>query len=409
MKLAVDLHSHSGYAGGVGDIQLTDIATTMKRKGIDVFGTGDCIYPPRAQELEKLLEERESGLFALPGDSSRFVLQTEVIFSTRISGHSNKIIAHHVILFPGFAQITEMQRLMENWSMKNTIGRPFITSESRDELLTQLEAIADINPFIEIIPAHIMTPDGVLGSKNGLSSFGEFYGDFLPNIHAVETGLSADPAMLVQIPQVAQMAMISSSDCHSAALNRVGREFTQLEVGEISYNGIIEAIRQRRVVMTAEFHPSEGRYYLTGHRANRSGHSSAIQFNPPPENGICPVCNKKVLTGVKQRCLDLRDTSLPNTPQKFLHLLPLVEVLAWAEGLKNPASKRVLKRYEEVLGVFPSEISMWLIDDSDIIGALTGKTPEKVIESIVAVKNSNFRFIPPGFDGTYGQLHISLD
>ena len=40
MKLAVDLHSHSGYAGGVGQIELTAVSRTMKLKGIDIFGLG---------------------------------------------------------------------------------------------------------------------------------------------------------------------------------------------------------------------------------------------------------------------------------------------------------------------------------------------------------------------------------
>jgi PHP family Zn ribbon phosphoesterase len=44
MKLAVDLHSHSGYAGGVGQIELSAVSKTMKLKGIDVFGTGDCLF-----------------------------------------------------------------------------------------------------------------------------------------------------------------------------------------------------------------------------------------------------------------------------------------------------------------------------------------------------------------------------
>ena len=44
MHLSVDLHSHSGHAGGVGNIRLEDIARAMRKKGIDVFGTGDCLH-----------------------------------------------------------------------------------------------------------------------------------------------------------------------------------------------------------------------------------------------------------------------------------------------------------------------------------------------------------------------------
>ncbi len=111
-----------------------------------------------------------------------------------------------------------------------------------------------------------MTPDGILGSKNNLKNISEFYGSF--KINAIETGLSADPAMLERISDLADLTMISNSDCHSEALHRVGREFTMLSVGDFSYPAIIEAIRQNQVEFTAEFQPEEGRYFSTGHKKN---------------------------------------------------------------------------------------------------------------------------------------------
>ena len=61
---------------------------------------------------------------------------------------------------------------MKKWGMKNTIGRPFIVSNSQHQLEDQLFQIADVHPLIEIIPAHVMTPDGILGSKNDLRAIG---------------------------------------------------------------------------------------------------------------------------------------------------------------------------------------------------------------------------------------------
>ena len=128
---------------------------------------------------------------------------------------------------------------MNKWKMKNTIGRPFITSGSQKEMEDQLFEIQNIDPFIEIIPAHVMTPDGIYGSKNNLDELVEFYGSFLPNIRAIETGLSADPKMLEKIPDLANLTFISNSDCHSAALNRIGREFSILNVEDITYKSIV--------------------------------------------------------------------------------------------------------------------------------------------------------------------------
>ncbi len=116
--LAVDLHSHSGYAGGVGQISFRNIAQTMHWKGIDVFGTGDCLYPPRTEELKSQLSESALGLFSLPDSNKHFLLQTEVIFTTRIPQYSHKIVAHHIILFPNFHSISQMGKLMDKWKQK---------------------------------------------------------------------------------------------------------------------------------------------------------------------------------------------------------------------------------------------------------------------------------------------------
>jgi len=405
MKLAVDLHSHSGYAGGVGQIELKAVSATMKLKGIDIFGTGDCLYPPRTEELRNELTEMEAGLFSLPNDSSRFLLQTEVIFSTQLAGYKNKTVAHHIIFFPDFASIAKMQNLMQKWKMKNTIGRPFIVSNSQKELEDQLFQIADIHPLIEIVPAHVMTPDGILGSKNNLAEMPEFYGAFQPQIHCIETGLSADPAMLEKIPELAELTFISNSDCHSAALNRIGREFTVLETVDKTYNSIIAALRQNRVDFTAEFNPAEGRYFLTGHRANRVGHEHEIIFREnPPQNLICPICGKRLNLGVQQRCLQLTDKKIIPMKRKFKRLIPLVEVVATSLNLKNVMSPKVDKIFREIMEIFPSEIALWQSAGVEVM--LDKRISPKTINRILAVQRGEFRFDPPGFDGLYGNLII---
>jgi uncharacterized protein (TIGR00375 family) len=403
MQLAVDLHSHSGYAGGVGQIELSAVSRTMKLKGIDVFGTGDCLFPPRTEELKQELSESADGFFSLPNDSSRFLLQTEVILSTKLAYKKKKTIAHHLILFPNFETIYKLQELMKKWGMKNTIGRPFITSDSQIELEDQLFKIQNIDPLIEIIPAHIMTPDGVYGSKNNLDELVEFYGKFLSNIGCIETGLSADPQMLSTIPDLAKLTFISNSDCHSAALNRIGREFTILNLETTDYPSIINSLRENQVIMTAEFNPAEGRYFLTGHRSDRKHHEHPVIFTDKiPKDLICPVCGKKMNLGVQQRCQDLQKNAIKSLPRKFMHLIPLVEVIAASLGMKSIASKKVVQIYEIVTSLFPSEIALWHSDE--IENKLSGKISDVVIKKIIAVQNDKFAFDPPGYDGVYGKL-----
>lgn len=403
MKLSVDLHSHSGYAGGVGQIELAAVSAAMKLKGIDIFGCGDCLLPIRTKELQEELISREDGLFSLPEDSSRFILQTEVIFSTRLAHKKNKIIAHHLILFPDYESIHKMQDLMRSWQMKNTIGRPFIVSGSQAQLEDQLFQISDIHPLIEIIPAHVMTPEGILGSKNDLSGLAEFYGGFLSKINCIETGLSADPDMLSQIPDLAGLTFISNSDCHSAALNRIGREFTVLNPESRDYPAIISALRQNKVDFTAEFNPAEGRYFLTGHRADRTGHDREVIYEKAPTPDLlCPVCGRKMNLGVFERCRLLRNDAVVPRQRNFKHLIPLIEVIANSLNIKSVTSSRVISVFNEIMRIYPSEIELWLANDIEVM--LDKRVCPKTINRILAVQRGEFRFDPAGYDGVYGEL-----
>ncbi len=408
MNLAVDLHSHSGYAGGVGTILLEDISRTMKMKGIDVFGTGDVLLPQRYRELENLLIDVGNGLFKLSvHDTSSFLLQTEVILTVKLPSYKNKIVAHHIILFPNFDAVKECAHLMEVWKQKNTIGRPFIVSDNREDMILRLQEISSIHPEIEIIPAHIMTPDGVMGCKNMLKDIEEFYGSFLRNIHAVETGLSADPELLAQIPKIADLTFISNSDCHSSALNRVGREFTVLDVEKQSYSEIINSIRKNKVVLTAEFNPAEGRYYRTGHAGKR--HNNKEEFLIPSSEKVdltCPICSKKMTLGVYDRVLQLRDPSIIPRKRKAVHLIPLIEVIAYSLNLKSVTSYKVMKIYEEIIRHFNTEIRLWLASENNINDALENQIPTATLIAILAVKAERFEFAPPGYDGEYGKLVI---
>lgn len=410
MAIAVDLHSHSSYAGGVGTIQLPSLAETMRYKGINVFGIGDCLFPQWQKEYQAQLVHTKDYLYNLPGTSAQFIRQTEVIFTVSLKGYKHRIMAHHIILFPDDNAITKMTEWMQRKGHKNTIARPFLVCENAAELQDSLYEIQAIDPMLEIIPAHILTPDGVLGSKNGLGTWEEFYGDFASNIHAVETGLSADPEMLSQIPDLQGRAFISNSDCHSAALNRVGREFTILDTDDVSYEGLIKTIRQRKIQMTAEFLPSEGRYYLTGHRADRHSDKSCVCFdNIQEESYICPICGKRLLPGVKSRAVQLSDTSIVPNQQKFMHLLPLIEVIAFASKIKSVDNKKVIALYKKCLAVFNTEIELWQSDEHNIQELLDNNLPQEIIQHIIAVRKGNFSFDPPGFDGCYGILNIHLE
>ncbi len=319
MKYAVDLHSHSGYAGGVGNIALNVVAETMAKKGINAFGVGDCLQPAWREKLAGLLAEKEPGLFALRDApphlrAARFVMQTEVIFTSPVPSGGRKI-THTVLLFPGFAAADDALRLLLRWDVKVGMGRPFIKCADAADVAEKCAALQAIAPDALIIPAHVMTPQGVYGSDNPVDSLRDVFGDFARAIRVVETGLSSDPKLLALLPELDGMTLISNSDCHSEALNRVGREFTVLDVDAPSYAGIVAALLARRVRYTAEFDPAEGRYFLTGHRAGLERHGDAFCYYSPdtvPADGLCPICGKRLTVGVLDRVLELSRAQAPD-------------------------------------------------------------------------------------------------
>lgn len=419
LEINVDLHSHSGYAGGVGDIALADIALSMKKKGIHIFGTGDCLHPGWNGKLRESLTECEPGLFALretnDNPDARFLLQTEIIITSATPVTPGRKNVHCVFLFPSFKACEQAVALLESWDVKNTIGRPFLKCENPDEVGARVIRLLELDPGIEMIPAHVMTPQGVFGSANPVNRLSDFFGAAAGRINAVETGLSADPVVLDLIPELDDIALVSNSDCHSAASNRLGREFTALEVEGLSYPALLGAIRNRRVAWTAEFNPGEGKYFLSGHRAGKQGHGEGYCIYSPdktPSDGFCPICGKPITIGVLERALQISRVQgasrklKQESSRRFIHMVPLSEVAAYGLGIANPNSKKAVKIYEKIVEAFGTEIELWKVEPHTVREVLTNAVPEKVIETIVEIKNDNFTFEPLGFDGSYGKLVV---
>ena len=423
MEINCDLHAHSGYAGGVGKISLAKIDEMMSLKGISVVGTGDCLHPQWSEFLKENLKESADGIFTFEERETKFVLQTEVILTAQVETGRKSV--HTVVLLPSFDAVEQVCTIMDKWGVKNTIGRPFIVCEDYTDVSQKLFELTDIDSSIEVIPAHVLTPDGIYGSNRPINYLHEFFGDFSSHIRAIETGLSADPGILHFIPELERRTWISNSDAHSHHLHRMGREFTTFDVQKLKYASIIEAIRKNNVVQTAEFHPAEGRYFLTGHRGNRKGHNGSYCYFSPenvPENHECPICSKKLTIGVLERALTLRinqsedaknikeiiETMKENKikagkTRKFVNMIPLAEIIAGGLKIQSATSKKVLKEYRKIVNSVGSECDLWFMEENALKEGLKG-IDEEIYEAIRHVKKGEFGFSPPGFDGQYGNL-----
>lgn len=397
MNIVADLHSHSPYAGASGKVDFEKLRYVMRIKGIDVYGSGDILLKKWEDELDSAFRfDSEKGMWDI-GRGCYLIPQTEVIVTLPyLHNPAKRKLFHMVILFRGRRGIPEARKLFEHAASKLGIGRPFVKFNDTESMCLFFRRLKKETSCL-LVPAHIMTPDGILGGKNRVEKIEDIFGQDTSLIDAVESGLSADPEMIKRVAGSLDVPVISSSDAHSAAFNRLGREFTELDVDELSAEGIAHAITSGRIVKTAEFPPFEGRYYLTGHRGDRPGHNGEDVFfmEYPPE--ICPVCGKKLTGGVR----DLAEKLYPGgreREQDFVYQIPLVEVIAESLGLGS-SSKKVTQLYLETIERAGRESSIWLEDSGIDFAGL----PPEIAEGVERIKKGNYT-VEYGFDGKYGRI-----
>ena len=154
--------------------------------------------------LRERLTPAEEGLYTLKKDFRvedgsveeallpRFVVSGEISSIYKKNGKVRKI--HNVILLPGIDEAETVSKRLEAIGNLHSDGRPILGLDSRD----LLEITLDCCPQAIFIPAHIWTPHfSLFGAFSDFSTLEECYGDLSGHIHALETGLSSDPPMII--------------------------------------------------------------------------------------------------------------------------------------------------------------------------------------------------------------------
>jgi PHP family Zn ribbon phosphoesterase/intein/homing endonuclease len=289
-----------------------------------------------------------------------------------------------------------------------------------------LEVEGDNSYICEFAAVHnCWTPwFSVFGSMSGFDSLEECFDDLTPHIHAIETGLSSDPAMNWRLSQLDKVAIISNSDSHS--LERIGREANIFDT-ELSYQGIIDAVkasiprssassprhsvsssrhvasspRSSAFVMTVEFFPEEGKYHYDGHRACET------RLSPEETKtlkGLCPKCAKPVTVGVLSRVEELADRPAGYAPESrvpYKNLVPLDEIIAEALGVQSK-TKKVFEAYQKLCASLSGELPLLLNAEPAEIARFSD---ERVAEGVRRVREGKLE-IAPGYDGEYGRIKI---
>ena len=240
MRIIADFHIHSPYARAVSkEMTLENLDKWAKIKGITVMGTGDFTHPAWMKAIKEKLVPAEPGLYQLKHEShgTRFMLTVEISSIYSKNGKTRRV--HNLIFAPSIETAEKINAQLGWRGNLKSDGRPILGLDSKE----LAKIVFNIDAKCVIVPAHAWTPwFSIFGSMSGLDSIEECFEEFAPQIFAVETGLSSDPAMNWRWSKLDNIALISNSDSHS--LQKIGREANVFDV-ELSYDGIIEAIRSR--------------------------------------------------------------------------------------------------------------------------------------------------------------------
>lgn len=401
MTYIADLHIHSRYAIGTSNkLNFENLARWARIKGIDLLSSADFTHPAWFQETRTKLHDDGGGLFTFEG--AKFVLGTEISCVAPQGGRSRRV--HMLVFAPGLDTVARINAALAAMGRLEVDGRPILRTTPRGLLLTLL----DIDPRCFVIPAHAWTPwYGVYGSKSGFNSLDECFGDAAEHVYAIETGLSSDPAMNWQVPDLDTRSIVSFSDAHS--MQKMGREVTVFD-GEPTYDGLVDALRTQSIAYTAEFFPEKGKYHHSGHRkCGVSLSPREIASNGPR----CPVCGRPLTLGVMQQIAELGSREMAsrldddgfvrsdNGRPPYKRLVALTEILSEALEV-GINTKRVRVAYDRLVSEVGNELAVLMDASVPDIAAISG---ERVAEGVARVRAGDIS-IDPGYDGRFGTVKV---
>ncbi len=361
-------------------------------KGVNLLGTGDCQHPKWFEELKtELKDEHGTGVFRAHGQ--HFLLTTEISLAYSQGGRGRRV--HLVVLLPNLLAVKKFQEELLKRGRIDYDGRP-IFGMSCPEFV---DLVRGVDERCEVFPAHAWTPwFGVFGDKSGFDSLQECFQDNTKHIHAIETGISSDPAMNWRLGFLDDKQILSFSDCHSHWPWRIGRECTVFDLKELTFDGLVNAIRTGNgLESTIEFFPEEGKYHFDGHR------NCNIMLSPEESkkhNNTCPECKRPLTIGVLNRVTQLathpEGRRAPNA-KPFTKLMTLPDLIAASIGCPV-ASKKMWELYGKLLNEFGNEFTILLDTPLEKISQIAG---EEISNLVLKNRKQEIQFTP-GYDGVYG-------
>ena len=378
MLVNADFHVHSCFSmASSKDMLIKNMAPKAKLKGLNLLGTGDAFHQGWLDIVEESTTYLGDGIYSR--DDMNFVLTTEVEGKNRI---------HHLIIIPNIDIARELSDVIPSKN-KGIDGRPK-TNLSGVELL---ELVREYDCLIG--PAHAFTPwTGMYKSNDSI------YDCYEKKVDFVELGLSADTFMADRISELKDFPFLTNSDAHSPWPHRLGREFNQIDIKDISYSSIKNAFKHNKIKANYGLVPNLGKYHMTACTKCYKLINPAVAR----ENKMKCSCGGTIKKGVDYRISEIADYDHPKHPDfrpKYVHLMPLAEIIATVYD-KGVTTKTVQGKWQKLIDKFNNEINV-LVDVSikDI-----EKIDSAIAPAIKSFRNDELDIIPGG-GGKYGQISFN--
>ena len=400
MEIIADLHLHGRFARGTSKaLDIPNLEKWARVKGLNLLGTADFTHPEWFNELKNNLVKEQDGIYYTKSGFA-FMLQTEISLIYTQDGKGRRI--HNLVYAPSFKTVQQITEYLKKHGRVDYDGRPIFKIPC-DKFVYDLK---NIDSRIEIVPAHIWTPwFSLLGSKSGFNRVRECFREQTRHIHALETGLSSDPAMNWRLSELDDYTLISNSDTHSFWPWKLGRECNVFEMDKLSYDNVIEIFKTRKGFKeTLEFFPEEGKYHYDGHR------NCGVIIKPADAvdlNNICPVCGKPLTVGVMHRVEELADRPAGFKPENavpFRSFMPLSELIAGGIGVSVNA-KKTWHIYNQLMQNFGNEMNVLRSVSEEKLKEVVN---DKTLILIMKNRRQEIEF-RPGYDGEYGKPLFTED
>jgi len=390
------------------------LALGAKEKGLHIIGTGDATQPDWLQHLRKNLTLKDE---ILTHDSISFIPTVEM--------EDNESI-HHLIILPDFESVETLRKNLKPHSLNINDewgGRPRV--QINGEMLAGL--VRDAGGLIG--PAHAFTPFRSIFRENKHTNLKSCYGSETTHVHFLELGLSADSTTADFIPDLSRLTFITSSDAHSPSPNKLGREFVRFKMMKPTFDELKLAIKRkngRKPVLNVGLDPRLGKYFLSFCSSCRRTLILKTGTGPPSFDKMniyinceniaernrlledihgrrvkCPVDGKKLRLGVHDRAATIGVGEVKTPPHRppYLHIAPLLDVIALSLEVKSSLSKQVRSLYDKLRDKFGPETL--ILTEAPIEGIR--EINKRVAQMIEAYRNKSIGYLAGG-GGRYGKL-----